>query len=268
MKVKSLGFGTDLMLLRMSGSVVTDHGSHLVVRTPENPGFWWGNFVLFDAPPRPGDAARWEAVFAREFPDATHLALGVDGTCGDAGDPAEHARLKVAVEVNSVLTATRLRPSRWPQPDADIRPLSGDEDWAQALELRLACYDSPDSAEYRRFVATKTAEHRRLGEAGHGAWFGAFVDGRMRSGAGLFTDGHGSARFQNVETHPDFRGRGLASSLVHLGGLWGLTSLGARRLVIVADPGYHAIRLYRALGFTDSERQIQMQRPPVTALAE
>jgi len=68
MKVTSLGFRTDIMLREMAGSTVEDAGTHLVVRTAENPGYWWGNFVLCAGPPRPGDAERWAETFARHFP--------------------------------------------------------------------------------------------------------------------------------------------------------------------------------------------------------
>ncbi|MFG2196063.1 GNAT family N-acetyltransferase [Streptomyces sp. NPDC048639] len=265
-KVKSLGFRTDLMLREMAGALIADHASHVVVRTPANPGFWWGNFVLFNAPPRKGDASRWSAVFSGEFPDAAHLALGVDGTDGDAGDETELAELGVTTEVSSVLTATRLMPPARPRTDITMRPLTSDDDWAQALELRLACHDDgPLTADYRRFVEEKVTEDRMLCAAGHGTWFGAFVDGGLRSGAGLFSDGSGLARFQSVETHPGYRRQGLASSLVHHIGHWGLHTLGARTLVIVADLDYHAIRIYRALGFADAERQVQLHRSPASA---
>lgn len=250
-KVISLGFRTDLMLRAMAGAEVVDRGSHLVVRTPGNPGFWWGNFLLVEGPLRPGDVARWEAEFAAEFPHAEHFALGVDG------EVDEVAGAGLVTEVNTVLTATRLV---GPPRDAVVRRLVGDGDWEQAFQLRLATEESEPSAEHRTFLERRQAEYRALCEGGHGAWFGAFVEGQMRAGAGLFTDGGGLARYQNVETHPAFRRRGLASAVVHHAGTWGLRQ--ARTLVIVADPGYHAIRLYRALGFNETEDQVQLLRPP------
>ena len=42
----------------------------------------------------------------------------------------------------------------------------------------------------------------------------------------------------------------------------GADELGARKLVIVADPEADAIRLYRSVGFDDTETQIAFQRPP------
>jgi GNAT superfamily N-acetyltransferase len=160
----------------------------------------------------------------------------------------------------TALTADRLAPPARPVAGAEVRPLAGDADWAQALELRLACAEG--AAGQRAFSERQVAGERALTEAGHGAWFGAFLDGRMRAGAGVFSDGGGLARFQRVETHPAFRRRGLAAAVVHAAGSWGLAALGAATLVIVADPTYHAIRLYRSLGFTDTHTTPQLTRPP------
>lgn len=77
----------------------------------------------------------------------------------------------------------------------------------------------------------------------------------MVSGMGLLSASPGLARFQNVETHPDFRGRGLAGTLVHQVGRYGIDELGAQTLVMVADPDYLAIRIYRSVGFMDIERE-------------
>lgn len=58
MSIASLGFRTDLMLLCLQGSQVDDRGDQLVVRSPHNPGYWWGNFVLFHDPPGVIDVQR------------------------------------------------------------------------------------------------------------------------------------------------------------------------------------------------------------------
>ena len=60
------------------------------------------------------------------------------------------------------------------------------------------------------FVRRREATHRGLVEAGHGAWFGAFLGDRLVSSMGLVRAGEGLARFQDVKTHPDARGRGIA----------------------------------------------------------
>jgi predicted GNAT family acetyltransferase len=79
---------------------------------------------------------------------------------------------------------------------------------------------------------------------------------------GLFRASPGLARFQTVKTHPDARGRGLAGTLVHEISRFGFADLGAETLVMVADPDYLAIRVYRSVGFTDSEVQVGVERYP------
>ncbi|PYC66068.1 GNAT family N-acetyltransferase [Streptomyces tateyamensis] len=260
MEITSLGFRTDVALLAASGSEITDHGTHLVVRTPSNPGFHWGNFLLLPAPPGPGDAARWAALFAMEFPDTKHLAFGVDGVDGRAGLPAEHAALGLTAEVSTVLTAAQLRPPST-APGAEVRALTGDDDWQQALTLEFACHGLPANERARRFAERRVAGFRAQCEAGNGSWVGAFVAGRLRAGAGLFTAGPTLARFQNVATHPDFRRRGLASAVLRHAARHALPDgPTTRTLVIVADPDYHAVRLYRSLGFMDTEHQVQLHR--------
>ena len=54
-------WATDLTVLEASGSHVERHDDHLVVRTPRNPGYHWGNFVLVTDPSASDDAARWLA---------------------------------------------------------------------------------------------------------------------------------------------------------------------------------------------------------------
>src|SRR5689334_3980955 len=129
------------MVRRLAGSEITDHGDHLVVRTPGNPSFYWGNFVAFPAPVRPGDADRWQELFARYHPSARHRAYAVDDPTGAVGDPAEVAKLGVEIDVSSVLTAPAPLPDA--HPPAGIRPLRTDADWQQALEVRLSCEDGP-----------------------------------------------------------------------------------------------------------------------------
>ncbi len=72
----------------------------------------------------------------------------------------------------------------------------------------------------------------------------------------------GLARYQDVETHPEFRRQALAGTLVGHAGRYGLADLGAVRLVMVADPDYHAFRLYESLGFRRTEDQVGFEQTP------
>jgi ribosomal protein S18 acetylase RimI-like enzyme len=261
--ITSLGYRTDLALLELGGSEIEDRGDHVVVRSPHNPTFWWGNFLLLAAAPAPEEAAGWLETFAREFPDAEHLALGVDSVDGSPDTLAPFVDRGLRVEASAVMTATRVHEPPRPNRDAEYRPLASEDDWQQLVDVRMACNDDGhEPTGYREFVVAKVATTRRLVEAGHGAWFGAFEAGRLLSTMGLFRAGTGLARFQNVETVPEARGRGLAGTLVHHASTYGLTELGAGTLVMVADPDYLAIRIYRSVGFAETEVQLGAEKPP------
>lgn len=260
MEIVNLGYRTDLMLLQLAGSEVADRGEYLVVRTPANPTFWWGNFLLFAADFGPADVDARLQTFHAEFPAAKHVAFGIDTIDGVVGAADALAAAGLSLERNTVMTASEVRAPARPNTEATYRPLASDDDWAQLLVLTLVCSPS-DTPGYAEFTRRKTLAERGLVEAGRATWFGAFDGDRLQASLGLVTDGSGVARFQNVQTHPDDRGRGLASSLVHRASTYGLSELGAHTLVMVADPDYLAIRIYRALGFADTQIQVQLTKP-------
>lgn len=259
MRVTSLGYRTDLALRTMEGAEVTDRGDYLVVRTPDNPNFWWGNFLLLAAVPRPGEAYSWVDKFAAEFPLARHVALGVDTADGEAELPGDLAVAGLAVERAVVMTAADVMPPARPNTDADIRPLGSDADWRQSVDLAIRCADSGDESDYLEHRATA---RRRMTRAGIGAWFGAFDGDRLLAQLGLFDVGDGYARYQHVETDRTARRRGLAGTLLWYAGRYGHEVLGTRTFVIVADPADAAIRVYLAAGFATRQGQLLLERSP------
>jgi GNAT superfamily N-acetyltransferase len=248
------------MIRLLEGSRVEDHGAYLAVRTPANPDFHWGNFLLLAEPPERGQAAAWLERFAAEFPEAEHVALGIDVTEVGGVDVGDFADAGLHLDRSAVLTAKAVQEPPRPYRGATYRELAGDDDWRQAQELRAVVSDDERGGD-SGFRAARIASQRALTEAGHGSWFGAFVDGKLVAHLGLVTDGSAIARYQNVETHPDWRRKGIAATLVWHAGQLGLDSL-ASMLVIAADPDYVAIRVYRSVGFIDAETQIAFDRQP------
>jgi len=78
MNVRSLGFRTDLALLERAGSTIEDCGDHLVVRSPSNPTFYWGNFLLLDHLPAADRVDGWLDRFETALPTARHRSFGFD----------------------------------------------------------------------------------------------------------------------------------------------------------------------------------------------
>ena len=261
MNVSSLGFRTDLALLERAGSTVDDRGDHLVVRSPGNPGFYWGNFLLLDHVPGADQVEEWLDRFAAAFPEARHRAFGFD-TQGTVDELSGFEAQGLRVESSTVMTASSVRPPARPNGEATYRPFKSDEDWLQSIELRIACDNLDQSVSHREFVTRRANSNRALVAAGHGRWFGAFLGDALVTQMGLVAAAPGLARFQSVETHPKHRGRGLAGTLAHRVSTYGLGELQVKTLVIVADPDYLAIRIYRAIGFRNSEVQLQAELAP------
>ena len=259
MRIVSLGFRTDVALRVLEGAEVADRGDHLVIRSPDNPSFWWGNFILLGAPPKPGTADAWLTRFAAEFPAARHVTFGIDAAGGQDEVPGEFAAAGLEIERATVLTSAAVCPPPRPNSAVEVRALDSDADWRQAVELSLRCFGEGEPQEY---LERRVAARRRLTRAGVGAWFGAFAAGRMLAQLGVFDVGNGFARYQHVETDPAARRQGLAGTLVWHAGRYGLGPLGATTLVIVADPAADAIRVYRSCGFADTQSQLTMERPP------
>ncbi len=160
--------------------------------------------------------------------------------------------------VDTVLTAERVLPPRQLQRSAVVRALSGDRDWSQKVALDLACAEGA-GPDYELFATRRAAAERAAVESRHGAWLGAFDGDRLLAGLGIFCAGEGLARFQTVQTHPEARRRGLAQALLHHAGTHALGELGARTLVLVADPDHHALDLYLGAGFVRTERQVSAE---------
>lgn len=264
MHVSGLGLASELMVLTLSGSTVEEHDGHLVVRTSSNPTFWWGNFFVLPAPVQPGSGEAWLERFAEAFPEAAHRTFAIDGAGEDITAADELVRVGLEVDRETVLTApagSLVAPSSSAADPGAVRALTGDDDWAQALSLRLAGDDMATTPEHRTYLTHKVRDERAMTEAGHGARFGAFVDHQLVAALSIVSDGHGLARYQVVETRPEHRRRGHARALLHHASDHAAAHLDARTLVILADPGYHAIDLYRSAGFTDTEKHVQVQQP-------
>ena len=259
MDVSSLAYRTDLALLQLGGSEIVDHGTHLVVRTAHNPSFFWGNFLLLATPPAADLVDHWVRTFEQEFPEARHRSFGVDGVASDPDALAPFLARGYEDDVSTVLTTQAVQLPPRPNLEATIRPLVSDDDWEQQVRLDLAGEDEHVTAE---FATRRATTERGLTDQGHGRWYGAFLGGRLMASLGIVRASPGLARFQQVVTHPEARNQGLAGTLVHAAGSYALEELDAETLVIVADPGYFAIRIYRSVGFVETETQLAVGLTP------
>jgi ribosomal protein S18 acetylase RimI-like enzyme len=264
MRLGSLGYRTDLIFHTFDGEV-RDRGEYLLVRTPANPGFYWGNFLLFSHPPQVGDCTRWRDLFARELgapPETQHQVFGWDSPEGALGEVKPFLQTGFRLVRDSVLTCREAQPPASLAQEVTVRALKGESDWEQALDLQVVCREPEFSQrEYREFRQRELARYRAMAAAGRGDWYGAFHGPRLVADLGLFHQ-EGLGRFQSVETHPDFRRRGIAGTLVYQAGRYAVAEYKLQMLVIVAEQDSDAERLYRSLGYQPTEKQVGLEKWP------
>lgn len=249
---RSLAFVTD-MIFHREGGVVSDRGDCVVVVTPDNPTFYFGNLVHFAAPPTEDDVRRWPARFAEVFaalPEVRHVTFSWDGPIGAA---EAFVPLGYRLQHHVVMAATAVRRPPRCDDSAEVRALTTDSELNQALALHVETRNPRFAEEdYARYAGGEMARWRAMAAAGLGAWHGAFLEGRLVADCGLFfDDAAGVGRFQTVGTHPAFRRRGLCGRLV-----WEVARAGLQRvptLVMVAEEPSDAARIYESVGFLRAE---------------
>lgn len=258
---------TDVEVLRLGGSAIEDHGDHLVVRSPHNPGFHWGNFVLVTDPHAVDDADRWIAAFDAEFPDADHLAIGLPAEPKSGPWAAREAQVE-----SELVLSTPDPPMRQAAPFGyAVGAFRTDEDWARAVQLDL---DEPSptgrtrDASFRTYLERLAATRAAMVQRGVAAFFGATEQATgalvARLGivlCGALDESAQVARFQHVGTRPEHRGRGLAGHLLAVAAEWAGVH-GADRWEIHVDAGTPAHRLYSSLGFAPHGTLWQVTREP------
>lgn len=264
MKVKALGYRTDLIFPSFDGELL-DREGYLVVRTPANRGFYWGNFLLFPGPPERGDDERWPELFRKEIgapPDVRHQAFGWDSTELEKGEYQPFLERGFRLLHSHVLATSELHPPRWRSQDVIVRPLDSRADWEMAVENQVRCRDPKFSAQdYRQFRRTQMARYQAMAAQHLGAWYGAFLGDELVADLGVFSQGR-LGRYQSVQTHPDFRRQGIGGTLVYTAGRHSQARFGINGLVIVAQAESAGERLYQSIGFEFREHQLGLERFP------
>ena len=256
MHIRSVGLETDLELAATRG-VITDRGGYLVVATPDDPQYYFGNMLVLPAAPQVGEVAYWSRTFATEFPDPSirHVTFRWDGITGDTGATDELAAAGFKVETTAVLSARSIAALHVP---FEIRALAAREVPATA-DLEYADAERHDEA-YRQFLVRRAIWKQSLVASGKAAWFGAFDAGELVGALGLVALGH-RARFQDVQTRATHRKRGIAASLLAAAARETLPVI--QELVIVAEAGGAAMRVYERVGFRVIEHVASACRYPI-----
>ena len=264
MNIRSLAIQTELGLAATRGHVI-DRGDYIVVETPDDPIYYFGNYLVMPAPPQVGEVGFWTRRFDDELGKKNrairHVAFRWDGTTGDTGARDELRAAGFTVEVDDVLVAEphAIAPRRAPD-GIDVRPLAT-TDLEAVSDLAWLISDRHDE-QFRTFLDRRRAWQQKLVARGVATFWGAFERSRLVGSLGLVPLG-AVARYQDVVTHPDLRRRGIAAALIDASARAAATA-GTQQLVIIALSGSDPGRIYTRVGFRLAERTTSACRIPPT----
>jgi ribosomal protein S18 acetylase RimI-like enzyme len=262
------GWRTDAIPHRFDGELV-ERGDCLVVRTPSNPTFYWGNCLILPRLPADDDVAHWcrrfDVEIARRQPASRHVAIGVDDDFHGERRPAwEAAGFQLLVNVMLRLRDGELTaPARAPRGAVQLRPLDLARESDALIEVEMTDAGGFEPAGYRAYLQDQHRRYRAMQSAGLMLWFGLWCEGVLAASCGLMREraaAGSEGRFQRVVTHSAWRRRGLASALVHGVARHALEQWRCGAVYMAADPDDVAVGIYRSLGFRDLSTGVGLQR--------
>lgn len=239
-------WATDLAVLQLYGSTIAQHRDHLVVRTPANPDFHWGNFILVTDAAQTSHADHWLEVFAEAHPQADWIAIGL--VTPPTATSSWNART-LDIEVDQTLSSGVCPRGAALADGYRVRRLAG-SDWDRLVEHELRDNEASgtyDAGAHERFVRARTQQLAEASDRDALAFFGAFAGEELVSSLGIVVCDE-VARYQAVGTDSAHRRRGLAAHLLGVAAQWA-AGQGCRRWVIVTESTNPAGRLYRSVGF-------------------
>ena len=253
---------TDMQVLPATAEVRAADG-YTVIRTPDRPDFWFGNYLLLHRPPAAGEGARWRQVWEREFASAPlvgQLVLQWE-TALDAAGGAE-AEIAAALGGSAGRDAVFLADALPPRPapaGMHVARITTAAEWEEAVRLTVEETAEP-TAEWLDFWRWRYAAWARRVEQDAGGWWGARASGELVAVAGVIA-ADGWARLQEVVTRVPFQRRGAAAALVSAAAADAMRLPGIGRCVAVANAESPAEALYASLGFRQVGWQFSVTAP-------
>lgn len=252
--MNNLGYLTDSFFLEDAREIIA-YDDYTFVRSPNQPDFYFGNFLLLNSPPKGADKEKLERTFKKHFTDeqVKHFTF-----CW-SGEKKEDIAvfLEAGYELDEVFVlagkSADLIPLEEKNEEVNIRAFESEEDWEKwkALEF-LELPSGFSEAGYKNFIEGRAEVYQKLYQKGQGNFYGAYIEDKLIASAGLFHQKN-IGRFQSVKTHKDYRRKGICKTLVFYICEVGFQQLDT--LVIAADKGYHALEIYKKLGFKEMESQ-------------
>ena len=139
--IRSLGYQTDLFFRGFEGEIL-ERDEYTVIRTPKNPTYRWGNFLLFKRAPTSADLEPWQTAFSLEHEAAPHIALGWDDP--EKGDVSAFTAAGFDFDQSIVMTASAVHTPPKINTECRIRVLEK-SDWLEWIDRKSTRLNSSHS---------------------------------------------------------------------------------------------------------------------------
>lgn len=238
-----------------TATLVATGPGHLVLQTAWRQDLREGNALHVGEVVDDGQVDRWVRAFAERLghlPSIEHVTVRweTDATFTGAGDYAARMSASAAERGLELERLTVLELAGQPRPmvpltdGVEVVSASRDEHWWGVRALRIsAAGGDADLHTWRTDQLRELAKHGR-----GGAWL-AYRFGIPVTTAGVWRDGAGVAVVDDVITHAVHRRLGIASHLVAVASGAHREAFPDDRLLLLAEHGSDAERLYGRLGF-------------------
>lgn len=265
MQLKSLGHLTNLFFAKTNGTIKSASSS-LIIKTPSNKNFHWGNYMLFDNPPKSGDLELWCKLFDEEFDyyqSPHHYAFSWDTHDEEFSQETKDELLRFQdanfdLESTVALCTNQLVPPPFFNEKIKIKKILTDDEWKEVIELQILTRDERFELDsYKVFKTEQFANYKKMWKENLGFWFGAYLDDKLVGDLGIFYNEQ-IGRYQSVSTHPDYRRQGICGTLVYSAGQLIKNECNLSTLVMEADENYHAARIYESVGFKTNCKTMQL----------
>ncbi len=236
------GLCSDLGVLPAAARIEA-FGAMLAVTCDERPDFWFGNYLVLPEPPTGAAIERSRAVWQRVFGSRHDVERMIWVWEGPAEGPANQLE-GASFEHQTVLV---LDPRR-EVPRGDSLGLSLRHATSTVEFDAIARLVSDGTGGDEDFCRWRQRSYAELSLSVPGGIWALWSGPSPLATAGFFVVG-GIGRFQEVVSHPGSRGRGLASALCAALIRRYAGQPGLQQIVVVAEQGGSAERIYRRLGF-------------------
>jgi ribosomal protein S18 acetylase RimI-like enzyme len=244
------------------------HPGYLVVKTPESPSFWFGNYILVLGRLESGSLALWESRFEEAFgSDCPHRLFIVDSPEGDPGSAEDFMSAGYDREITPSMVYS-LPASGWkagipPRPELFPEELDGaGMDELLALELEALSL-KPEPGVDEEFLRDQNSLYRNLMRRGVARCFALRQEGKIAASAS-FVLSEKAALISDVRTIPRFRGRGLCRTL--LPRAMEMLARSGTSLFVLEPADEYAVSIYRSLGFSEGECLCDILKRPAPGI--